>query len=614
MNNAPNWARGTFVWRMCLADEPNALEEARRQIAAMHYLLDGSVRQLVFIMGVFGMDSGALPWDGSWPYWNRLTYRVNHDRKYLSDFMLEMRDRYNAQISFHVNLTDANVGMAYSEETRAFFEKLRANRCLFVRDKGINAHPWFGLPHVPDHIPVEKNTMDAFAPGDASDIFALVDYKQFWDSGLAREMIDEFFSRLPYVPPVLYLDVLNLRGWCIHPGYPDGKLGHSRSTQIEGRQNIVEHVRRCGSEVGVEVPETMDEVPTSFGHSHGGLASNDYSRICGGFGMGNKTALRDCKGMQVYGNQGGYHFQCGPRVPELLLRFGQFENGKLSPARDHLREWGDVNDIAAGFYLAAIQELYHIGKGNCRLPRSAGYERLDDAQGRARLDCITLAGGNGFSLGVEAESSEVLGSCSVQETPWASGGKTIVNLHEALGNGVAFAASVPAAGQYDLFIRYSSAGGGVLDLRVNEAPAVAVELADTADWDHYGDHLVSVQLRQGLNRIEMTKGRIFARWDDGTAAQWDRDGFLASRDGIVFGRGFDRMWPDTWSGQQKVYFFSWDGCRRPWRLPLPWAGATKATLHPLTPQGRGAPLCLEIKDGAITPDLQPRTPYVLTLP
>ena len=55
-------------------------------------------------------------------------------------------------------------------------------------------------------------------PGDPIDIFAIVNYKRFWDSGMAREMFDEFFSKLPYPPPVLYIDVLTTTAVQTVPG------------------------------------------------------------------------------------------------------------------------------------------------------------------------------------------------------------------------------------------------------------------------------------------------------------------------------------------------------------------------------------------------------------
>jgi len=31
------------------------------------------------------------------------------------------------------------------------------------------------------------------------------------------------------------------------------------------------------------------------------------------------------------------------------------------------------------------------------------------------------------------------------------------------------------------------------------------------------------------------------------------------------------MWPDTWSGEKKIYFYSWYGTASKWKLPENWA-------------------------------------------
>ena len=59
-------------------------------------------------------------------------------------------------------------------------------------------------------------------------IIALVNYKRFWDSGMARQMIDMFYRRLPYPPPVLYLDVLTLAGGNFHHRRPQRPVGRQQ--------------------------------------------------------------------------------------------------------------------------------------------------------------------------------------------------------------------------------------------------------------------------------------------------------------------------------------------------------------------------------------------------
>ena len=88
-------------------------------------------------------------------------------------------------------------------------------------------------------------------------------------------------------------------------------------------------------------------------------------------------------------------------------------------------------------------------------------------------------------------------------------------------------------------------------------------------------------------------------------------GFTVSNGDVTFADDYNRMWPDTWSGQKKIYFFSWDGTQRTWKLPQDWASVKKATLYPLTPDGRGKSIDLPLNDRSATPKLLPQVPYVL---
>ena len=63
--------------------------------------------------------------------------------------------------------------------------------------------------------------------------------------------------------------------------------------------------------------------------------------------------------------------------------------------------------------------------------------------------------------------------------------------------------------------------------------------------------------------------------------------------------------------RSKIYFFSWDGTRRDWKLPADWSNVTRATLYPLTPAGRGQGVPIAIRQRAISPSLLPQVPYVL---
>ena len=125
----------------------------------------------------------------------------------------------------------------------------------------------------------------------------------------------------------------------------------------------------------------------------------------------------------------------------------------------------------------------------------------------------------------------------------------------------------------------------------------------------------TVKLIEGANTISVDKGHVSAEWSDGTKALWStpalHTGFKVWRDDVVFAEDYDRMWPDTWSGQKKIYFYSWDGSSRAWKLPADWGAVPRATLHPLTPDGRGKGVPVAIADRTIKPELLPQVPYIL---
>ncbi len=86
---------------------------------------------------------------------------------------------------------------------------------------------------------------------------------------------------------------------------------------------------------------------------------------------------------------------------------------------------------------------------------------------------------------------------------------------------------------------------------------------------------------------------------------------------MTFAKDYDRMWPDTWSGRKKIYFFSWDGTSRNWKLPADWSDVPLATLYPLTPDGRGkgVPIAIKERDFAVAPaagSLHPRSGHKMT--
>ena len=616
-NQAPNWAK-SFIWRLCAPDSETATEPCATAIAAVQNLLDNSIRSVVITSGFIGCDTGACNWDGSWPYWNRATYRVKSDWKVLADFMTAMRDQHNAWISFHTNITDVNVGLAHYPEMRAFFEKLLEHRACYSRDVGGCGGPYLGEAYVPDHIPVEKAKMPYVQAGDAADIFAVVDYQRFWNSGLAREMIDEFFAHLPYPPPVLYVDVLSLAGNNCNVGFPDGELGGSAATQAAGRDAILNHIRSKGCVPGGEGPGDW----TDYNWNHGGMSSNDYSRIQSGYNQG-AAFFRGEEPMQVYGNQGAYSLDLSGKLLNREIQFEIAANGgavmtslgtvsaKKLPYQP-LEEWRTLSQVIEGFYLTVIQELYHIGKGNTRLPGGSGCEREDEHRGRLRIENFTVRHhGSTFVAQLPAKDGHNVGPLKLVPQDRATNGLVVEGLDQSMGGSNTVTVDVPSDGTYSLIVRYFSVKGGTAELWLDDTFHSELDFPATVVDVFAGDLAVKLTLTRGSHRLTLRKGCIHASWSDGTQARWDRHGFKAWNGGVIFGIGYDRMWPDTWSGQKKIHFFSKDGCTRTWTLPEDWATATEATLYALSAKGRGTPLPVKVMGRSVTITLEAGIPYVL---
>lgn len=620
MNNAPDWIKGTFVWRIVVPDGQDCLTRTAEAIASVQNLLDGTVRSCIITSGLIGHDHSSSNWDGTWPYINRPTRRVGHDWSTLAGFMLEMRDKHNAWISFHTNVTDVNVGLRDYPETRAFFDRLREADALFTRDGEGCGVQLKGPAYVPQRIPCEVAKMPYVPAGDPMDIFAIVNYKNFWDSGLAREMIDALFARLPYPPLLLYVDVLTTTGSNLTAGLPDGLLGGSEATQREGRRNILEHIRSKGTEPGGESPSWW----TRYNWNHGGMSANDYSRIETGWAQG-CMAWRGAEWQHVHGNQGAYSLDVGGKMIARDVQFTAIEGGgtamtgttsaDASAAFSETAEWRTQAQVVEGFYLTAIQELYHIGLGNVRLPGGGGIERLDEHRGRLNVDRFDAYDASHHWLaGIQASDGEVTKPCVVEPAAGATNGKVVTRLDGSLAGRcqVTLDVAASAAGDGFVVVRYISPLGGTAEVEVNGESLGEIEFPATTERPGiFGDLAIPVRWRAGVNTVSLRKGSIHAQWSDGTQARWDRSGFRAWNGEIVFGIGYDRMWPDTWSGQKKIYFYSRDGAERSWKLPPDWAGLKTVTLYPLASGGRGEGVPLAIHDGRITPKLSPRQPYVI---
>ena len=160
-------------------------------------------------------------------------------------------------------------------------------------------------------------------------------------------------------------------------------------------------------------------------------------------------------------------------------------------------------------------------------------------------------------------------------------------------------------------MRYASEFGGTAEVEFNGESLGEIEFPAIGRAALLGDLAIRVVLRPGKNTLTLRKGSIHTAWSDGTEARWDRHGFRAWNGDVVFGAGYDRMWPDTWSGEKKIYFYSRDGSERTWMLPADWRGLPSVRLVSLTTKGRGAEQVVPVCDGQVAVKLLPKVPCVL---
>lgn len=395
-NKAPRWIKtGAYTYRVATPDDPDILPTLGEGFEITHHLFDGSIRQIPIVMGLIGDDHhGGWNWDGAWPYWGRVTFRAGSWEK-LSGFAKVAAEEYDTRISFHLNLTDVNIGLREFPETREFFQKLVETKSIYRRD----FNPASGKNDLePAYVPeeIDKYISSSSETPNPIEIFALVNYKNYWDSGLAKKSIDELYAKLPYPPPILYLDVLNTGGGNFNTGFPTGKLGGSRETQLEGIRKIAEYLYSKGTDLGTEGdrPEEAGSYGTySWLHSHKGYSEDDYSVIAGA-AKGPRAVLQ-----QLYGNTGSFAISAIASTPgqieKIRAHYALLLAGKPSDRKmpgldtwhisdrgqdnDDFNIWsppgrdgggdpfrGDWIDLVNNFYLSGIQELYHIGKGNYR--------------------------------------------------------------------------------------------------------------------------------------------------------------------------------------------------------------------------------------------------------
>lgn len=614
-NRAPAWVKkGAYVYRISTPDADNVLPHLEAGVEVTSNLFDGSITQIPILNGIIGHDHpGACNWDGVWPYWNRVTFRANHSWKDLSESMERMRTDSNVRCSFHLNLTDGDVGLRDYDETRAFFDKLVKAKAIYRRDwNGTTGRFDLGEPYVPQAVPAKDNPIE---------IFALVNYQNFWKSGLAKEMIDEFYGHLPYAPPILYLDVLNLSGGNFSTGFPDGPLGGSEVSQREGAIAIINHLRSKGTDLATEGPRPEFGERAGYVWLHGpGFSSDDYRVIAGGNWQ--------LAAQQVLGNAGAFNLSpiavTAEGVREAREHYAALVAGRpttlpvASDATWHIAYRADIHDkydipgtgdpfrghwadLVSNFYLASMQELYHIGNGSTRV-------KSEVKSGWVHLGKYSL---------VDATDAAIVVSVPDFVTSWQGEGARKTG-QIMLETPIETKAKLTAAGRYSLRVQYKSHSREPASLNVYVDGKLFKSLDDipnSPNDDRFSELTIGeVDLAAGEHAIAFDIGPMRATWSDGTNAEWTtpylRRGLRITNGDLVFADDFDRMWPDTWSGQTKIYFFSWQGAERAWKLPNEWQKMKTVTLHALTPDGRAPGVRLNVADGSIRPRLLPQVPYI----
>jgi len=624
----PAWyAKGAYVFRVSTPDEADVLPQLEEGHAIVANLLDSTVPQITIVAGLIGHDHpGAWNWDGVWPYWNRATFRAGSFEK-LAAFMARAKEKSNVHTGFHLNLTDVNIGLRDYSESRAFFQKLVETKSIYRRNWSKETNRRDGEPFVP----LEIDKYSSAKPGQPLDpvqIFALVNYKNFWASGLAKEMIDDFYRRLPFAPPMLYLDVLNAGGGNFSTGFPDGPLGGSKETQIEGMQAIADYLHSKGTDVGTEgnrpfLGANAHGLPRAgYVWLHGsGFSADDYSVISGGadplveqtFGSagafnvspiasttGHLARVREHYAALLAGKTSSKKMP-GLETAHVCIRTGKDEfdiPGTGDPFR------GDWADLVNNFYLINIQELYHVGKGNTRVSKSTG--------GSFQLDKCILTSPAGKEIVLEAEDF----FHGWQRANFQQYGAVV--FHPSIVP-LDLKVDIAEPGEYNLKLKLNAQDQDAeMNVYVNGEHVDYRRLArigvrPKAEWPVVDFGMVKLQ--KGANTISVDIGPVSAEWSDGTKALWStpalHKGFKVWRDDVVFAYDYDRMWPDTWSGQKKIYFYSYEGTSRTWKLPENWADVESALLYPLTPDGRGKPVRLTTADRVAAPSLLPQVPHVL---
>ena len=207
---------------------------------------------------------------------------------------------------------------------------------------------------------------------------------------------------------------------------------------------------------------------------------------------------------------------------------------------------GDWADNINNFYLSGIQELYHIGKGNVR---TAVFNKWGVVH-VAKFGFTDPAGNESFITAADMASPARL--ADVKKFG-----------HVMIERPIESHFNAPQAGKYRLTLYGFIPGNphGALNVYVNGKLQQTVLDIHFPLRDHTDQPfaLGDISLNAGDNIIAFDVGPIYMKWSDGTTALWTtpylRKGFKVTNGDLTFADDYDRMWPDTWSGQKKHLLF-----------------------------------------------------------
>ena len=260
---------------------------------------------------------------------------------------------------------------------------------------------------------------------------------------------------------------------------------------------------------------------------------------------------------------------------------------------------GDWANLVNNFYLITIEELYHIGKGNVRSTRN----RPGTAHVR-QLTFTPVSGGE--KIVVEAASFFPEGNARQEVAK---------NRDFMLETPLTSSMTLPEGGKYRLSIELFSPGPAGLNVYVNDHIVATVNPLPKTEGPWVTRDLGEVTLSGGRQTVAIDAGPQYAEWSDGTRAVWTTPylgvGLRVTNGDVTFARDYDRMWPDSWSGQRKVYFSVGTAVCAPGpsrqngqRLVAPCSTRLR-----LRDRGAGKPL--SITHRTVRPALLPQVPCLL---